>query len=206
VSISPTIKYTDARGYEYVETSGWLKQLCTLLPCFEALQWPDYASKVVRDVIDGQDVVIQLWKGWCPKVFEDFPGGIGAEVGVYRTVLKRALPASLPLLTPQAAAGLTSIAELGDEFLWWPFPELGTTIEFTLTNPVTGQTFFSAGPEITYWMNKWMNNGSYAAYKSDQGKRWLELPSWWLGNSRTPLLAWNYVLEYTINGKTYPPW
>jgi hypothetical protein len=150
VSISPTIKYIDARGYEYVETSDWLKQVCTLLPCFEALQWPDYASKVVRDVIDGQDVVIQLWKGWCPKIFEDFPGGIGAEVGVYCTVLERALPTSLPLITPQAAAGLTSIAELGDEFFWWPFSELGTTIEFTLTNPVTNQTFFSAGPETTY--------------------------------------------------------
>jgi hypothetical protein len=205
MSISPTIRYSDARGYEYVETAAWLKQVCTLLPCFEALQWPDYATTVVRDVIDGHDVVIQLWKGWCPKLFEDFPGGVGAEVGVYRNVFGPAVPTSPPL-PPRALAALKSVAALGDEFFWWPFPELGATIEFTLINPVTNQTFFSAGPEDTYWMNKWMNDASYATYQRDQGKRWPELPWWWLGNSRTPLLAWDYVLEYKINGKTYPRW
>jgi hypothetical protein len=206
VSISPTIKYSDGRGYEYVETSDWLKQVCTLLPCFKALEWPDYSTDVVTDVIDGQDVIIQLWKGWCPKLFDDFPGGFGAEVGVYRTILERAVPKMPPSLPAKARVGLAAIAEVGDELFWWPFPELNATIEFKLINPVTNQTFFSAGPERTYWMNKWMNNGSYASYKRDQGKRWSELPSWWPGNSLTPFLAWDYVLEYKINGKTYPRW
>jgi hypothetical protein len=206
VSISPTIRYTDAAGYEYVETSDWLKQVCSLLPCCEALEWPDYATEIVCDVIDGEDVIIQLWKGWCPKLFDDFPGGVGAEVGVYRRILGRAMPRSLPLLPARATACLTSLAEIGDEVLWWPFPELNARIEFKLINPMTNQTFFSAGPETTYWMNKWMNHGSYAAYQRGQGKRWSELPSWWLGNSVTPFLAWDYVPEYRINGKTYPRW
>jgi hypothetical protein len=98
------------------------------------------------------------------------------------------VPASLPL-SPRSAAAVASIAEQGDEFLWWPFPELGATIEFTLINPVTNQTFFSGGPQTTYWMNKWMNDDSYADYRRDQGKRWPELPSPWPGNSRAPLLA-----------------
>src|SRR5438046_3471101 len=63
----PAIRYTDAHGYHYDETSVWWKELCTAFPCFAQLQWPDYASTVVEDIIDGQAVVIQLWKGWCPK-------------------------------------------------------------------------------------------------------------------------------------------
>ncbi len=97
-------------------------------------------------------------EGLVPQDLRGLPRRHRRGGGVYHTVLERALPASLPLLTSQAAAGLTSIAELADEFFWWPFPELGTTIEFNLTNPVTNQTFLSAGPETRYWMNKWMND------------------------------------------------
>ncbi len=95
---------------------------------------------------------------------------------------------------------------MNDNDLWWPFPELQAQIEYTLVNPVTNQTFFSAGPENSYWLAKWMNDGSYTQYQSNQGKRWSWLPSWWPGNSLTPFFAADYLLDYKINGKSYPRW
>jgi hypothetical protein len=58
---------------------------------------------------------------------------------------------------------------------------------------VTQQTFFSAGPEVTYWMNKWMFTGSYTQYDNDQGGQIPSSPN-------------DYVLTYRINGKSYPAW
>jgi hypothetical protein len=51
-----------------------------------------------------------------------------------------------------------------------------------------------------------MNDASYAKYQSDQGLRWSWLPSWWPGNSLTPAFATDYILDYKINGKSYPRW
>jgi hypothetical protein len=192
---STTIQYADASGYQYDETSESWKQTCTAFPCFAALQWPGYSTLVVDgEVIDGQPIVIQLWKGTCQKLFKGLPGGIGAEVGVYRRMPGRARPTSLPFL-PRAVASaiLQAISRLSDDELWWPFPELGTMIEFTLTNPSTGEPFFSAGPELTYWQNKWMDSGSYAQYGEDQ-------------QGQIPSSPTGYVLNYRINGKSYPAW
>ena len=197
---SPTVESTDARGYRYVETSERWDQMCTAFPCFAALQWPDYASYSFNDTIDGHPVVIQLWKGYCEKFLgmEKFPGGIGAEVGIYRRIPGKGRPTSLPFLPPSVAALLLKpIASLTDQDLWWAYPELKTKIAFTLTNPVTKEVFFSTGREKeTYWLNKWMNEGSYLKYKQDQGA------------GRTPRLAHEveYQLTFTINGKTYKPW
>jgi hypothetical protein len=206
---SPTIGYADDHGYTYVETSELWQQMCSVLPCCLALQWPDYATRIVEDTINGQLVVIQLWKGWCQKFLglQNFPGGIGAEVGVYRRIPGRIRPTSLPFLPqPLAAFILNTIATLSDNELWWPFPELQAQIEFTLVNPVTNQTFFCAGPETSYWLAKWMNDGSYTQYQGDQGVRWPWLPSWWPGNSQTPFFSADYALDYKINGKSYPRW
>jgi hypothetical protein len=41
---SPTVRYQDNRGYSFDETSESWKQLCASLPCFMALQWPDYTT------------------------------------------------------------------------------------------------------------------------------------------------------------------
>jgi hypothetical protein len=206
---APAIQYVDASGYEYVETSEWLKNAVSGLPCSLIMQWPDYATTIVEDRINGEDVVIQLWKGWCPHFFRNFPGGIGAEVGVYRRVLGRIAPRSFPPPSTTAlAASLVAgtFVNMANANLWWPFPELKTELTYTLINPVTDQTFFTGGPETSYWLAKWMNNDSYAIYRRDQGPRWPTLPSWLPGNSRTPLLTSSYVLEYTINGKTYARW
>lgn len=186
-----TNKSVDANGYHYVETSDAWKNVCLALPCFAALTWPDYSTRVLEDVIDGKPVVIQLWKGWCQKIFgnNDLPGGIGAEVGIYQRVPGKVPPADLSFLHSQAMEFLINgVARLGGDNLWWPYPELKTTVDWELVNPKTGETFIKAGPEQTYWMNKWMNPDSYEEYKKVH---------------RTPLFSAQYKLKYRINGKTY---
>lgn len=208
--LSPTIRYTEAPGYAFNETSESWKQMCASLPCFLALQWPGYASGIVEDNINGQDVVIQWWKGWCPKFLgflgvNQFPGGVGAEVGVYRRIPGKLRPTALPFLPkPIELMVLNALGNLADNELWWPAPELNAEIEFSLTNPVNGAKFFSAGPEKSYWLAKWMDDGSYAQYQRDQGPlRWPWLPPGTPGNSNTPINWEEYVLEYTVNGKRY---
>ena len=202
---SPTVQYTDASDYDYDETSENWKQLCTAFPCFALLQWPGYATMVLDTLngepltINGQPVVIQLWKGTCQKFLGglgNFPGGIGAEVGVYHRVPGRARPtmASLSFLPlPLAAFIVTTIATLTDDQLWWPFPELGTQAQFILTNPVTNRTFFNVGPETTYWLTKWMDDDSYEKYQNDQG-------------GQVPVSPTDYLLDYQINGTSFPRW
>ena len=191
---TPTIEYADARGYRYDETSGVWKQTCTAFPCCAELHWPGYATKWFPTIINNQPVVIQLWKGNCEKFLglEKFPGGIGAEVGVYRFEPGRTRPRALPFLPPSvAAAFLKPIASLNDKDLWWAYPELGTEIHFILTNPITNQIFFSTGTEKTYWLNKWMQPESYEKYKRA---------------GRTPPSVVDYRLDYSINGRSYQSW
>jgi hypothetical protein len=202
---SPTFQYIEASGYKYDETSEQWKQLCTAFPCFALLQWPGYATLVVDTidgqpaVINGQAVVIQLWKGTCQKFLgglSSFPGGIGAEVGVYHRVPGRIRPTldSLSFLpAPLASLIVATIANLPDDQLWWAFPELNAQIEFTLTNPVTNQPFFTTQPETTYWLTKWMDDDSFARYQNDQG-------------GQTPPSQTDYVLDYTINGNKFSRW
>jgi hypothetical protein len=196
---NPTVSYTDTRGYSYVETSDGWKQMCTAFPCFSALEWPDYASTAFKTTINNRPVVIQLWKGNCEKFLglTKFPGGIGAEVGVYRLIPGKARPRNLAFLPPSFAASLLGpIGKLSDNDLWWAYPELGTQIQFSLVNPNNGEIFFSTGTEKTYWLNRWMNPESYEKYKRTEGK------------GKTPP-SWhevNYRLHYSINGVSYQAW
>ena len=209
--LSPTIRYSEGAGYNFDETSESWKKLCQSLPCFLALQWPGYATGIIEDVIDGQNVVIQWWKGWCPKFLgfigvQSFPGGIGGEVGIYRRIPGKVRPTDFSFLPPPLAALVSSaISNLSDNDLWWPFPELNAEVEYSLTNPVNGQRFFAAGPETSYWLAKWMDESSYVKYEGDQGLKWSALPAWWPGNSNTPVDPSNYVLEFRVNGKMYGP-
>jgi hypothetical protein len=96
---------------------------------------------------------------------------------------------SLPLVPKFAADYIRAkLGEFTDREFWWPFPELGAQLEFTLVNPLTGEPVFSAGPETSYWLARWMSLGSYARYA-------LRNPG------RVPLLVDNYTLEYSINGR-----
>jgi hypothetical protein len=187
---TPTIEVVDADNYSYVETSESWKALCSQLPCFTALQWPGYSTLVIDDEIDGETVVIQLWKGWCPQFLgSTLPGGVGAEVGVYRRMRGSLRIRSLPLMPKFAEDYVRAkLGEFTDREFWWPFPELGAELEFTLINPVTDAPVFSAGPETSYWLAKWMSLGSYARYALKQ-------------TGRVPLLVDNYILEYSINGR-----
>lgn len=83
------INVDQENGYRYYETSEYWKKICSPLPCFAEMWWPGYLTKVVRAKIGSHDVIIQLWKGWCQRFMGpagNFPGGIGAEVGIYRKV------------------------------------------------------------------------------------------------------------------------
>jgi len=193
---TPTIRYTDPGGYMCDETSEKWKILCQQFPCFWALQWPGYATDVIDTNIDGQAVVIQLWKGYCPQFLglASFPGGYGAEVGVYRRIPGRARPSASALSFLQGdffAKVLNALSNLADNDLWWPFPELGATIECSLINPLNGQTFLHAGPQTGYWLTKWMETGDYGRYQRDHA---------------TPASSTDYILDYGINGKRYRRW
>lgn len=143
--------------------------------------------------------MIQLWKGWCPKFLgflgiQAFPGGIGAEVGIYRRIPGKLRPTTLPFLAgPLGTLVLDALGSLADEDLWWPFPELGAKIEFTLTSPVADQQFFTAGPQKSYWLAKWMDDSSYGKYQTDQGQN-------------APSDSVEYLMDYRINGISYPRW
>jgi hypothetical protein len=171
---SPTVPSVDERGYAYVETADWWKKGCEGLPSFSAVCWPGYATAVVPVTIGGQELVIQLWKGLCEQFMfrSDFPGGVGAEVGIYQRTNGKAPPDNLPGIPTrisQALLGLT--ARLGGKELWWPYLQLEAPISFELINPVTGEAFFSAEPQLTYWRNRWMEPASYEKYKNDQQGR-----------------------------------
>jgi hypothetical protein len=203
-----TVAYQEPTGYKYVETSDDLKEAAAALPCFSALEWPDYASTIVEDNINGKPVVIQLWKGWCQQFLSspNFPGGIGGEVGIYERVTGKGFPAERPEWCPQALwIFLQQKSKLANGDFWWPVAEKNE-VEYDFINPVNNTVMFHADMEKTYWRNKWMDNESYEQYKKDQGKRWSWLPSFIPGNSRTPALAVHYVLQYKINGKSYPKW
>jgi hypothetical protein len=233
--ISPTFKYTDSNGYEYVETSEHWKDKCFTLPCFEAMYWPGYDTKVFKETINGQEVIVQLWKGRCQQIIKDFPGGVGAEVGIYRKIPLKALnirsylessvknwvntdwlhylfgrDISLTeyaknifsidikdLITTNPSNYVEIFRDLILDFstydIWWPVDpaELNLKIEFNMINPITNNTFFSAGPEKSYWLAKWMIEDSYKEYQRAQGEE------------RTPSSVVDYILEFKINGNIY---
>lgn len=228
-------------GYEYIETAKPWKAMCATLPCFAEMWWPGYLTKVVRTKIRGHDVVIQLWKGWCQRFLghhANFPGGIGAEVGIYRKVAGDEQTAKGPnhlskrshvLAGPakhldgglhharNGAARMAGTAahvqhrvdptaghavrqgparelQRGDPDgeVWYPYPELGTTLRFRLVNPFNGEEFFRTSPERTYWLTRWMDPHCYRQrYQHDHA---------------TPTQAASYVLHYTVDGVPYPAW
>jgi hypothetical protein len=182
--------------------------MCLSLPCCMLLQWPDYATATFETTLNGQPAVIQTWKGYCERFLGDmanFPGGVGGEVGVYRRIPGMARNVDTSWLPEPFKAIIDLALDLPDEQLWWPAPELADSIQFTLINPDNGnQTFFDAGPEDTYWMCKWMTDGSYDQYKTDQGLRVSYLGPEFPGNSpNTPFFSVSYQMNFTVNGQQF---
>ena len=196
----------EENGYRFNETTEKWKQLCSVLPCFPLVRWPGYPTKVIEDEINGKPVIIQLWKGWFQQIGTNLPGGIGAEVGIYERVKGRGFPTERPDFFPEPMwIFLHNASKLAGGNFWWPVADLNE-IEFDFINPVTDKVVFHAGPQRTYWLTKWMDIDSYLDFKIAQGKRWPWLPAEFPKNSRVPALSENYVMEYKINGKTYPRW
>jgi hypothetical protein len=191
---TPGLQISDEAGYKYVETSEEWKTLCAVLPCFSAMHWPDYDTKIIEDKIDGRDVVIQLWKGTCQQFLglTDWPGGVGAEVGVYVRAPGRPIPA-LDFLPPLVRPLYTAAAGLNNDHLWWPDPSLKTEIQFVLHNPLTKTPFFAAGPQTSYWRNRWMAFDSVDKYEANHPGK---LPRW----------ATELKLTFRINDKQYEAW
>ena len=185
----PTDLTTDRRGYQCDSTSSLWKQLCMALPCMEGLAWPGYDTKVVESTLDGEPIIIQLWKGYCPQFFgrTNFPGGIGGEVGVYRRMKGRKWP-RLDFLSPMLQLMLQGLAGMAQNKYWWPDPELQPEIDFTLFNRKTQSVLLHVPPEKTYWSNRWMQFDSYRKYEKENA----EVPTW----------ATEYKMVYTIDGKT----
>lgn len=161
-----SIHYRDSRGYGYVEASDAWKKVCSHLPCFEAMAWHDYETKVyftLEDgrspiIIDGKPAIVQLWKGLVPKsqrvpFADDILGGVGAEIGVYRA---------------DDDAGWLAKRVSTHPLIWWPYTALETTLQYQLMNPLTNEVFFETRPETTYWLCKWMDPNSYKKYGRDQ--------------------------------------
>ena len=174
----PTFTYMQG-GYTYNETSEAWAEMCKVLPCFRQLQWKGYPSTYVETRIDNHNVVIQLWKGTCQKFLgiKQFPGGMGAEVGVYRRLPKGKWPNMLDIagflgtFTDPFKGLFNDFLKgvLGENDVWWPFAELNAKIQFSLVNPFNNQPLVSAGPEHPYWLAKWMNEASYLAFRANQG-------------------------------------
>jgi hypothetical protein len=202
---SAIIAYEE-NGYRFTETSEKWDQLCSVLPCFPLVRWPGYPTKVVEDEINGKPIVIQLWKGWFQQIGSNLPGGIGAEVGIYERVKGRGFPTERPDFLPLAMwTFLHNASKLAGGNFWWPVAEKNE-VEFDFINPITDTVVFHCGPQKTYWCNKWMDIDSYLDYKVAQGKRWSWLPAEFPKNSRVPAVSEHLVMEYKINGKTYPRW
>ncbi len=145
---SPVV-YNSYNGYACDETSDAWKTMCLTLPCFVEVQFPGYATAVYYQSIAGVPAVVQLWKGRCERFGGarwNFPGGVGAEVGIYRQ------------------------KHPGDS-TWYPAPELNTRLSWRLVNPSTGQDFLASLDEQTYWCNRWMTMDAYQRYTRDQNGR-----------------------------------
>jgi hypothetical protein len=191
-----TVKTTDSRGYRYDETSPAWEKACEALPCFAALAWPGYRTAIVERKINGEEVVIQLWKGRCQRFLglDDFPGGIGAEVGVYRRKDLR-IPRRLHLGNALLDAWLRADLRLraNDDF-WWAAPEFKTKLAFEFINPITHEVIFSAADENSYWLNKWLYPEDYGRYGDT------------VGNSNMPQSSSHCLLRYSINDEPMQDW
>ena len=126
-------------SYRYTQSTAEKLKRTQFFPFAAWVHWPGYDTKVIDTNIDGRDITIQMWKGFCfPYVIPGL-GGYGAEIGLYK---RNWVPG-----------------------LWWPDYNYKKTMSFSLVNPITNEEFFSAGPENVWWLSKWMTISSYEEYK-----------------------------------------
>jgi len=90
-----------------------------------------YPTTYFSTIIDGEKVIIQLWKGYYAGVFS-FPAGIGAEVGLYRPVL-------------------------WTNKIWMPDYKNKKNMSFKLILKSTNEVIVSTSKK-TWWLNAWEQN------------------------------------------------
>jgi phosphatidylserine/phosphatidylglycerophosphate/cardiolipin synthase-like enzyme len=222
----PAIVFTEG-GVHFTDQLEWWKEVCIGFPCFVELGWPGYESGVIDHIeaggqsqplqIDGQDIVIQIWRGYCEKFLnmDGMPGGVGVEIGVYRKIpgqldkflkqigdigklrdsISRLLGGNLPKKYQVFFDNFASLAaQYGNQFdqhIFWPFPELDAQVEFTFTNPANSKVLLQAKPSNTYWRVKWMDPIQYVVRAVSSGDHPVD-----------PLKTWDYDVDFTITGKT----
>jgi hypothetical protein len=217
-------------GYEFIETSPNWKRICSALPCSTQDWWADYVTTYLPTtlVLGGQprQVIIQLWKGWCQRLggrkVNGFPGGIGAEVGIYQIVsasdASNGFSGSHWIYGPtkDANAVVSSVRQSASQLVQSNSMLNGLTSNlprrqcpYTDPNVVwypiprpwprlqfslsySGNLFFQTKTEETYWLTRWMDPTDYH--------------SRYKKNHPTPECAANYTLHYSVNGIPYSSW
>jgi hypothetical protein len=197
--------------YNYDVTSPWWNDVCSQLPCSLKLAWPGYVTQMVEVTLRGEPAVIQLWKGWCQSLPDIpgvvyFPGGVGAEVGIYRRDRTRQVPTTIPGL-PDGVLGdvaqflrqrLADVAAAGSgpDEIWWPAPELvdpDVGVSMTLSEPETHDALLTYGTR-SYWTCKWMHMvPSYPIWTTAFSFR----------HFQGPALYTDFVLDFTVNGEAF---
>jgi hypothetical protein len=176
----PVTIHNSYGDYQGNVNTPWWKVQCQMLPCALAMAWPQYATAIVEVELAGEPAVIQVWKGLCEEGLPsvkgyDFPGGVGAEVGVYSRKRPTGDP-SFPLVGPAWTAWLSArLGEVTD--VWWPAPQLVNTVSYTLTEPSKGVDFFSASSD-SYWTCTWMDSAfDYVEWAGKFSLRHLAVPA-----------------------------
>lgn len=200
-------QFTDDRGYHFVEVSEALKRMCLALPDSRRVQVPPlYKQQSTRFRRPGDtfDIVIQAWKGDLLDPFPAMPGGIGGEVGIYRTDPNRRIPPLLdlpgldeipaalrPAVEKYASAIIKDAVELFESGvpLWWPFPEMNVGQGFKLIHPTNGQILFTTQePQGGYWNTRWMTIASFEKYRAHE----------LLHGRGLPAFSYNYHMEINV--------
>lgn len=184
-----------------------------------------YANAITKAEINGTTVIIHAWKGWCPQfapflryVFPgfSFPGGIGAEVGVY--TYEGPQEGKPELAPPGTGPGwpkrledairawrLRFVAHLQSPDackVWWPASNavVGSVapVTFTLSSPHVADPIINGYTTNSYWTCKWMERSSF--------KRWIAARPTEAGLVARKLLSRNsedFTLRFTVAGVEY---
>ena len=191
-------------------------------------------------------IIIHLWKGYCPKFYgkcptvyspkvqtfwdptypatsyagdQNFPGGFGVEIGVYRWLSQEQVASRyqernmLPNSIWRRSGGRealdaiqTSLYALKKDERWYPASELKANIRFRLRDPQNGDVWlidseerkkFLPGnyvdPKDYFWCTEWILFEDYINWGRTR-------PQWWARQGTGVIDATRLLLEWEITG------